>query len=90
MIGSFLAALGVPQWPVRIEGRGGDRIELGAAAAAADLGWAPVWSLDQALRAAARWYEAGDAEQVGAVMDQTVGEYAEAASLVWGRDLVRS
>ncbi len=79
----FLAALGVPDWPVRIEGSGGDRIELGAATAVDELGWTPVWNLTQTLHAAAQWYEAGHDDQVGAVMDATVRDYAEAAAATW-------
>lgn len=91
VVEGFLAALGHPDWPVRLEGQGGDRVELGAGAALADLGWAPVWDLDQALRASARWYQARGADEVGAVMDDVIREYHDTAAAVWGAgDLVRS
>ena len=85
----FLAALGVADWPVQIEGSGGDRIELGATAAVDELGWTPVWDLAQTLNASARWYQADD-DAVGAAMDATVRAYAEAATVAWGHDLVHS
>lgn len=86
----FLAALGVPQWPVRIEGRGGDRVELGAAAARAELGWSPVWDLERALRASAAWYQAGDTEATSAVVEETITAYCEAAAELWKCDLLRA
>lgn len=81
----FLAAFGVPDWPVRIEGAGGDRITLGADAAVAELGWRPVWSLDQALRATAGWYAATDPVRIGEEMDQAIRDYSESALSRWQR-----
>jgi CDP-glucose 4,6-dehydratase len=83
VVKGFLAELGVPDWPVRLEGEGGDRVELGAGAALADLGWAPVWDLDQALRASARWYQAGGAEEVGAVMGDLGHYFQHPAATGW-------
>jgi CDP-glucose 4,6-dehydratase len=75
----FLAALGRPDHPLRIEGQGGDRIELGAEAAQAELGWAPVWDLDTTLTKAAQWYGAAQAEADGPVVDRTIAAYSDGA-----------
>jgi CDP-glucose 4,6-dehydratase len=90
VVDGFLTALGKPDWPVRVEGSGGDRIELGAAAAHRELGWAPVWDLTQTLHEAARWYGEDGTDAVGPVMDRTIDAYASAASAAWRRDLVRA
>lgn len=79
----FLAAFGVPYWPVHTTGTGGDRIVLGAENARADLGWTPVWNLEQALAASAMWYHADGPAQVGAVMDEVIAEYGSAAAAAW-------
>jgi CDP-glucose 4,6-dehydratase len=91
VVGGFLAAYGLPGWPVRISGgtaanRGADdRVELGYAAAQADFGWRPVWGLSRALRASAAWYQAapGGPDELAAVMGDQIAEYAADASLAW-------
>jgi len=82
----FLAEYGFPEWPIIAQGDGtGDRIELGSAAATAELGWRPVWDLDRTLAAAGRWYRTARdaAEELGAVMDAQIDQYATAASTSW-------
>jgi len=91
VVDGFLAAYGLPGWPVRINagtaaGRGADdRVELGYAAAHADLGWHPVWGLPRALRASAAWYEAADGGPgpLAAVMDDQIAAYTADASRAW-------
>jgi CDP-glucose 4,6-dehydratase len=91
VVTGFLAAYGLPDWPVRISGgtpasRGADdRVELGYAAADADLGWHPVWGLPRALRACAAWYQAapGGPDSLAAVMDEQIAAYTADASRAW-------
>jgi CDP-glucose 4,6-dehydratase len=112
VVGEFLAAYGVPGWPVRPAAAGGtsdtpaagtsdrparvrpsgkagggadDRIELGYAAAQAELGWRPVWSLSRALRECAAWYQAAPAgpDALAATMDEQIAAYAADAGHVW-------
>jgi CDP-glucose 4,6-dehydratase len=86
VVGGFLAAYGLPDWPIRTScGGADDRVELGYAAAQADLGWRPVWNLSGALRACAGWYQAVAAgpDAVAAVMDDQVAAYAADAARAW-------
>ncbi len=86
LVEGFLAAYGLPGWPVRAGGSGaGDRLELGYAAARADLGWRPVWDLSRALRACADWYLAAPAgpDALAAAMDDQITAYASQASHAW-------
>ncbi|HEU5108977.1 MAG TPA: hypothetical protein VFT95_10525, partial [Micromonosporaceae bacterium] len=83
----FLTEYGYPDWPIDARGDGaGDRIGLGSAAAAADLGWRPVWDLDGTLRAAARWYRTArdEPDRLAAVTDEQIDQYAAAARTAWG------
>jgi CDP-glucose 4,6-dehydratase len=87
VVDGFLAAYGLPGWPVRISGttanRGADdRVELGYAAAQTDLGWHPVWGLSRALRASAAWYKAAP-DSLAAVMDDQIAAYTADASQAW-------
>jgi len=93
VVAGFLSAYGLPGWPVRVgDGTGqpvnrgaDDIVELGYAAARADLGWQPVWDLSRALRACAAWYQAAQArpDSLGAVMDEQIAAYTADASRVW-------
>jgi len=79
LVAGFLSAYGVPGWPVRIGGGGADdRVEVGYAAAQADLGWRPVWGLSRALTACAGWYQAAPAGPgaLAATMDDLIAAYA--------------
>jgi CDP-glucose 4,6-dehydratase len=92
VVEGFLCAYGLPGWPVRIgdgtgrpANRGADDIvELGYAAAQADLGWRPVWDLSRALRASAAWYQAAQArpDSLAALMDEQIAAYTADASLM--------
>jgi CDP-glucose 4,6-dehydratase len=93
VVEGFLSAYGLPAWPVRVgdgtgqpAGRGADDIvELGYAAAQADLGWQPVWDLSRALRACAAWYQTAQArpDSLAAVMDEQIAAYTADASRAW-------
>ena len=86
VVGGFLAAYGVPGWPVRTAGGGaGDRVELGFAAAQADLGWRPVWDLPRALTASAAWYQAAQAGPgaLAATTDEQITAYTADAGHAW-------
>jgi CDP-glucose 4,6-dehydratase len=86
LVAGFLAAYGVPGWPVRAAGGGaGDRVALGFAAAQADLGWCPVWDLSRALRACAAWYQAaqGGPGALAATIDGQLTAYATDAARAW-------
>jgi CDP-glucose 4,6-dehydratase len=86
VVAGFLAAYGLPDWPVHAAGGGADdRVELGYAAARADLGWRPVWELDDALAATARWYRAAPngLAALAATMDDLIRAYAEQAAGAW-------
>ncbi len=93
VVAGFLSAYGLPGWPVRFgDGTGqpvnrgaDDIVELGYAAARADLGWQPVWDLSRALRACAAWYQAAQArpDSLAAVMDEQIAAYTADASRVW-------
>lgn len=86
LVDGFLAAYGLPGWPVRAGvGGAGDRLELGYAAAEADLGWRPVWSLSRALRASAAWYQAAPAgpDALASAVDDQISAYARQADLTW-------
>lgn len=88
VVGEFLAAYGVPGWPVHPAAAGGgadDRVDLGYAAAQAELGWRPVWSLSRALRECAAWYQAAPAgpDALAATMDEQIAAYAADAGHVW-------
>jgi CDP-glucose 4,6-dehydratase len=86
VVGGFLAAYGVPDWPVHSDGDGAeDRLELGYAAAAAELGWRPAWTLADALSASAHWYRAVGREPAALadVMDELIVSYTSAAGLAW-------
>ena len=96
VVAGFLSAYGLPGWPVRFgDGTGqpvnrgaDDIVELGYAAARADLGWQPVWDLSRALRACAAWYQAAQArpDSLAAVMDEQIAAYTADASRVWAAD----
>lgn len=91
VVAGFLAAYGVPDWPVSVgDGGADDRVELGYAAAQADLGWRPVWGMDDALAATARWYRAAPSRPVAlaATMDDLIRAYAGQASDAWAAALV--
>jgi CDP-glucose 4,6-dehydratase len=86
VVGGFLAAYGVPGWPLHIAGDGsGDRVDLGYAAARAELAWRPVWALPRALSASAQWYRAADdgPAALAAVMDSLIAAYAARAGQLW-------
>jgi CDP-glucose 4,6-dehydratase len=86
VVDGFLAAYGLPGWPVHAAGGGaGDRVELGYAAALADLGWRPVWDLSRALTACAAWYLAAPAGPgaLAATMDGQIAAYAADAMHAW-------
>jgi CDP-glucose 4,6-dehydratase len=90
VVALFLKHLGRPEWPVEVatEGAGDPVPPLDCATAGADLGWRPVWTLDDTLAAAAQWYRAAGAAPTGApdVADQQIGNYlrdAAAAGLGW-------
>lgn len=89
LVGGFLAAYGVPGWPVSTPNGATagerDRVELGYAAAQADLGWRPVWDLTSAVCASAAWYKAAPAGPAGlaATMDDQIAAYAAQASEAW-------
>jgi CDP-glucose 4,6-dehydratase len=89
MVDGFLAAYGVPDWPVRTpNGKTAgapDRVELGYAAAQADLGWGPVWGLTSAVRASAAWYRAAPAgpAALAETMDNQIAVYAAGAREAW-------
>ena len=86
VVNGFLAAYGVPGWPLRSTGGGaGDRVELGYAAARAELAWRPVWPLPLALSASAQWYRAADdgPAAVAAAMDGLIAAYATSARQTW-------
>jgi CDP-glucose 4,6-dehydratase len=93
VVGGFLSAYGLPGWPVRVgdgtgqpANRGADDIvELGYAAARADLGWQPVWDLSRALRACAAWYQAAQdrPDSLAGVMDEQIAAYTADASRTW-------
>jgi CDP-glucose 4,6-dehydratase len=86
VVSGFLAAYGVPRWPVRAADDGAsDRVELGYAAAHADLAWRPVWALPQALEASAQWYRAavGDPAILAVAMDDLIATYATCAGRAW-------
>jgi CDP-glucose 4,6-dehydratase len=91
LVEGFLCAYGLPGWPVRVgDGaaalRGADDIvELGYAAARADLGWQPAWDLSRALRACAAWYEAAQdrPHSLAAVMDDQIAAYTADACRAW-------
>lgn len=86
VVGGFLAAYGVPDWPVRITGDGpADRLDLGYQAAAADMGWRPAWALPDALDASARWYRAAAAgpAELDTAIDDVISAYSAAACSAW-------
>jgi CDP-glucose 4,6-dehydratase len=86
VVGGFISAYGVPGWPVRAAGGGADdRVELGYAAAQADLGWRPVWDLSRALTACASWYQAAPAGPgaLAAAMDDQIAAYSADAARAW-------
>jgi len=87
VVRGFLAAYGVPGWPVSAAAGGGagHRVELGYAAARADLGWRPVWDLSRALTACAAWYRAAQAGPgaLAATMDDQITAYAADAAQAW-------
>jgi CDP-glucose 4,6-dehydratase len=91
VVNEFLAAYGLPGWPVRTAGgtaadRGADdKVELGYAAAQADLGWHPVWGLSRAVRACAAWYQSAHAgrNELAAVMDDQIVAYSADACRAW-------
>jgi CDP-glucose 4,6-dehydratase len=93
VVEGFLSAYGLPGWPVRDgdgtgqpANRGADDIvELGYAAAQADLGWQPAWDLSRALRACAAWYQAAQArpDSLADVMDEQIAAYTADASRAW-------
>jgi CDP-glucose 4,6-dehydratase len=89
VVSGFLAAYGVPGWPVRTpNGKtvgAKDRVELGYAAAQADLGWRPVWGLSSAVSACAAWYRAAPAgpAALAATMDNQIAAYTAEASEAW-------
>jgi nucleoside-diphosphate-sugar epimerase len=89
VVDGFLAAYGVPGWPVRTPNGKAvgeqDRVELGYAAAQADLGWRPVWGLASAVTASAAWYRAAPAgpAALAATMDNQIAAYAAEASQAW-------
>jgi CDP-glucose 4,6-dehydratase len=86
VVSGFLSAYGVAGWPVNVTGEGaGDRLELGYAAAQADLGWCPVWEMQAALTASARWYHAAlrAPAAVAATMDDVIAAYSAGARHAW-------
>jgi CDP-glucose 4,6-dehydratase len=86
VVSGFLAAYGLPRWPVRAAGDGpADRVELGYDAAWADLAWRPVWALPEALAASAQWYRAavGDPAILAVAMDDLIATYATCAARTW-------
>jgi CDP-glucose 4,6-dehydratase len=86
MVREFLAAYGLPDWPVSSGAGAGDRVELGYAAAQADLGWCPVWDLSRALTACAAWYQAaqGGPSALAATMDDQIAAYAASMNSMEG------
>jgi CDP-glucose 4,6-dehydratase len=86
VVSGFLAAYGVPGWPVHAASDGpSDRVELSYAAARADLAWRPVWALPEALSASAQWYRAaiGDPAILAVAMDDLIATYSTCASRTW-------
>jgi CDP-glucose 4,6-dehydratase len=86
VVTGFLAACGLPDWPLHIPAESaGDQVELGYAAARADLGWRPVWPLPPALAASAQWYHAADEGPgaLAATMDGLIDAYAADARQAW-------
>lgn len=87
VVSGFLRAYGEPRWPVRAAGGGGagDKLELGFAAAQADLGWRPVWELSRALTECAAWYRAAPAGPgaLAATTDEQIAAYAAQAGHTW-------
>jgi CDP-glucose 4,6-dehydratase len=95
VVGEFLAAYGLPGWPVRPGAAGGtsgragagadDRVELGYAAAQAELGWRPVWSLSRALRECVAWYQTAPAgpDALAVTVDEQIAAYAADACQLW-------
>lgn len=82
LVAALLSGLGVPDWPIETGSRDAvDRLELGCAAAADDLGWLPTWDLARTVASTARWYRAAldDPASIGAVTDAQIDTFVECA-----------